>query len=58
MIAPLSEFRLAQPGTVKEAIAARLAHPGSRFIAGGTDLLVNMRHGISSPDLAGRSIRH
>ncbi|MGO9005667.1 MAG: 4-hydroxybenzoyl-CoA reductase subunit beta [Beijerinckiaceae bacterium] len=51
MMAPLSEFRLAQPGTVKEAIAARLAHPGSRFIAGGTDLLVNMRHGISSPDL-------
>jgi 4-hydroxybenzoyl-CoA reductase subunit beta len=51
MIAHLSEFHLAQPGTVKEAIAARLAHPGSRFIAGGTDLLVNMRRGISSPDL-------
>ena len=51
MSVPLSEFRLAQPGTVKEAIAARLAHPGSRFIAGGTDLLVNMRRGINSPDL-------
>ena len=51
MNVPLSEFRLAQPGTVKEAIAARLTHPGSRFIAGGTDLLVNMRRGISSPDL-------
>ena len=51
MNVPLSEFRLAQPGTVKEAIAARLSHPGSRFIAGGTDLLVNMRRGISSPDL-------
>ena len=51
MTAPLAEFRLAQPGTVKEAIAACLKHPGSRFVAGGTDLLVNMRRGISSPDL-------
>ena len=51
MTAPLAEFRLAQPGTVAEAIAARLGHPGSRFIAGGTDLLVNMRRGIGSPDL-------
>ena len=51
MTAPLAEFRLARPGTVKEAIAACLKHPGSRFVAGGTDLLVNMRRGISSPDL-------
>jgi 4-hydroxybenzoyl-CoA reductase subunit beta len=51
MTAPFSEFRLAQPATVKEAIAARLGHPGSRFVAGGTDLLVNVRHGISSPNL-------
>jgi 4-hydroxybenzoyl-CoA reductase subunit beta len=51
MTAPLSEFRLAQPSTIKEAIAARLNHPGSRFVAGGTDLLVNMRRGISRPDL-------
>jgi len=51
MTAPFAEFRLAQPGTVKKAIAARLRHPGSRFIAGGTDLLVNMRRGIASPEL-------
>ena len=51
MTAPLAEFRLAQPGTVKEAVAACLKYPGSRFVAGGTDLLVNMRRGISSPDL-------
>jgi 4-hydroxybenzoyl-CoA reductase subunit beta len=51
MIAPLSDFRLAQPGSVKEAIAALLSHPGSRFVAGGTDLIVNMRRGISRPDL-------
>lgn len=51
MIVPLSEFSLAQPRTVKEAIAARLSHPGARFVAGGTDLLVNMRRGISTPDV-------
>jgi len=51
MTTPLAEFRLAQPGTVKEAVAACLKYPGSRFVAGGTDLLVNMRRGISSPAL-------
>jgi len=50
MIAP-SDFRLAQPGTIKEAIAALVSHPGSRFVAGGTDLIVNMRRGISRPNL-------
>ena len=51
MTAPLAEFRLAQPGTIKEAIAACLKHPGSRYVAGGTDLVVNMRRGINNPDL-------
>jgi 4-hydroxybenzoyl-CoA reductase subunit beta len=50
MTTALQPFRVAEPRTVKEAIAARLDHTGSRFVAGGTDLLVNMRHGISSPD--------
>jgi len=51
MTAPITEFRLAQPSTVKEAVAARLRQPDSRYIAGGTDLLVNMRRGISRPEL-------
>jgi 4-hydroxybenzoyl-CoA reductase subunit beta len=51
MTSPLAEFRVAQPSTVKEAVAACLKHPGSRFLAGGTDLLVNMRRGIGNPDL-------
>ena len=51
MSTPLAEFRLVQPGTVNEAIAACLKQPGSRFIAGGTDLIVNMRRGITRPDL-------
>jgi 4-hydroxybenzoyl-CoA reductase subunit beta len=51
MTAPLAEFRVTQPSTVKEAVAACVKHPGSRYLAGGTDLLVNMRRGIGSPDL-------
>jgi 4-hydroxybenzoyl-CoA reductase subunit beta len=47
----LAELRLAQPTTLKEAIAALLSHPRSRVVAGGTDLLVNIRRGISQPDL-------
>jgi 4-hydroxybenzoyl-CoA reductase subunit beta len=46
----LPKFHLAEPRTVEEAIAACRTNPGSRFIAGGTDLLVNMRRGISNPD--------
>lgn len=51
MNATLPMFRLAAPRTVAEAIAACDDHPGSRFVAGGTDLLVNMRRGICEPDL-------
>jgi 4-hydroxybenzoyl-CoA reductase subunit beta len=47
----LAELRLAQPATLKEAIATLLSHPRSRVVAGGTDLLVNIRRGISRPDL-------
>jgi len=51
MTASSPDFRLAQPGTIKEAIAALVSHPGSRSVAGGTDLIVNIRRGISRPDL-------
>ncbi|HET7806423.1 MAG TPA: 4-hydroxybenzoyl-CoA reductase subunit beta [Pseudolabrys sp.] len=51
MTASLSEFRIVQPRTIKDAIAARLDYPKARFLAGGTDLLVNMRRGITTPDL-------
>lgn len=46
----LPTFRLARPRTVAEAIAASDDHRGS-FVAGGTDLLVNMRRGIQKLDL-------
>jgi 4-hydroxybenzoyl-CoA reductase subunit beta len=47
----LPDIHLAHPRNVAEAVAARRQHPGSRFIAGGSDLIVNMRHGLSNPDL-------
>jgi 4-hydroxybenzoyl-CoA reductase subunit beta len=50
MTTSLSDVHLLQPLTVREAVAARLDHPNARFIAGGTDLLVNMRRGINSPN--------
>jgi 4-hydroxybenzoyl-CoA reductase subunit beta len=46
----LPDLRLDRPRDVGEAVAARRADPDSRFIAGGTDLVVNIRHGISRPD--------
>ena len=51
MTALLPQFHIARPRDVAAAVAARHDHPDSRFLAGGTDLLVNMRHGISSPSL-------
>ncbi len=45
MTAPLPHFRLAQPSDVAAAIAAR-AEANSRFIAGGTDLVPNLRRGF------------
>lgn len=51
MTTSLPTFRLVEPRTVNEAVAARQGHASGRFVAGGTDLLVNMRRGINSPDL-------
>ena len=45
----LPEFQVLHPTTVDEVVAARRAHPESRMIGGGTDLLVNIRRGIETP---------
>ena len=45
----LPEFRVLNPKTLDEAIAARAAHPGSKPLGGGTDLVVNIRRGIVAP---------
>jgi len=44
------DLHIARPLNVSDAIAARRTQPDSQFIAGGTDLLVNMRHGIKAPN--------
>ena len=51
MSALMHEFHIARPRSTKDAVAAHREHAGSRFIAGGTDLLVNMRHGLGRADL-------
>jgi 4-hydroxybenzoyl-CoA reductase subunit beta len=45
----LPEFDVLKPRTVADMLAARRAHPESRFIGGGTDILVNIRRGIEAP---------
>ncbi|MBZ0141382.1 MAG: 4-hydroxybenzoyl-CoA reductase subunit beta [Pseudorhodoplanes sp.] len=43
------EFRLLKPATIAEAIQAFIRHDGAHYLAGGTDLIVNMRRGIKLP---------
>lgn len=45
----LPEFELLRPTTLDQAIKARAAHPASRPLGGGTDLVVNIRRGIVAP---------
>jgi len=45
----LPDFRVLNPATLEEALAARAANPGSMPLGGGTDLVVNIRRGIVAP---------
>jgi 4-hydroxybenzoyl-CoA reductase subunit beta len=45
----LPQLTLLKPATIAEALAARAAHPESRLLVGGTDLIVNLRRGIVAP---------
>ncbi len=45
----LPDFRVLNPKTLHEVIAARAANPGSMPLGGGTDLVVNIRRGIVAP---------
>ncbi len=47
MSAVMPEFEMLRPSTVEEVIAARNASSSARICAGGTDIIVNMRHGLS-----------
>lgn len=45
----LPKFNYRKPATIKEASAILSNEPGSRVLAGGTDLLVNMKHRVEMP---------
>lgn len=47
----LVPFQVARPRDIEAAIALRSENAQSRYIAGGTDLMVNIRRGIRQPDL-------
>jgi 4-hydroxybenzoyl-CoA reductase subunit beta len=53
----LPEFTLQRPATLAEAAAMMASDPAARLVAGGTDLLPNMRRGLERPpvliDLSG-----
>jgi 4-hydroxybenzoyl-CoA reductase subunit beta len=45
----LPEVQLLRPKSVNEVLAARVTHPQSQLLGGGTDLVVNIRRGIVAP---------
>ena len=45
----MPEFRTIRPATVAEAVALRADEPDARYIAGGTDIVPNIRRGIVAP---------
>jgi 4-hydroxybenzoyl-CoA reductase subunit beta len=45
----LPDLQVLRPRSIAEAVAARAAHPESRLLGGGTDLVVNWRRGIVAP---------
>ncbi|MBI1944435.1 MAG: FAD binding domain-containing protein [Deltaproteobacteria bacterium] len=48
----LDPFRVERPATVDEALALLAAHGGrSKVLAGGTDLLPNLKHGLYQPEV-------
>ena len=45
----LSELKLHHPISVEDAVSLHAAAPTGRYLAGGSDLLVNVRRGIEQP---------
>lgn len=43
------EFHYLRPATAADAVRMHAANPASFFIAGGTDLMPNLRHGLVTP---------
>ena len=47
----LPDFRYSRPTSLEEAVRLKAASAGARFVAGGTDLLVNLRRGLGEPSV-------
>lgn len=47
----LPVLHLQRPLSAAAAVALRAGNPGSRFLAGGTDLLPNLRRGLAAPGM-------
>jgi 4-hydroxybenzoyl-CoA reductase subunit beta len=45
----MPDVRVHRPATLQEAVGLKADRPGARFLAGGTDLLVNLRRGLGEP---------
>lgn len=45
----MPDFRYHRPTSLDEAVRLKAASPAARFVAGGTDLLVNLRRGLGAP---------
>ncbi len=46
---PMHPFTLHRPARLDEVVALLAAEPGARLLAGGTDLIPNLRRGLESP---------
>ena len=46
----MPEFKLHRPETIADAVALRSSEENAKFLAGGTDMVVNIRRGIEAPD--------
>ena len=46
----ITSFVVQSPRSAAEAVALLTANPQAKIIAGGTDLIPNLRHGIGAPD--------
>jgi 4-hydroxybenzoyl-CoA reductase subunit beta len=45
----LPDFAVHNPQSVDDAVKLRAEHEGARYLAGGTDMIVNIRRGIERP---------
>ena len=45
----MPDFKLERPETIEDAVRLRAADATGRYLAGGTDMVVNVRRGIEQP---------